>query len=265
MFQIAQDFSGTEWLGLDDHHHIDQGLNPPTDLEIFQSLGFQRVESLDTSDYEGATIVADLNHPLPNTLPKFDLIFDGGTTEHIFNQPTVLRNIHSLLNPGGVAIHYTPANNHVDHGYFQFSPSFHYEYYLANGYEIVNAYLVGSRPSFRAKRRIYVYSPLRFEHRAFGGWGSQMLATWITVHKASAAGSGFFPQQGRYVELFWSEKPPSSGNSAVRCSQGRMQSIKDSLRRYPRLYRGSRKTFLAVRRLRLSMQRFVPERPYARI
>src|SRR5438128_12686818 len=53
---------------------------------VFKALGARSVVSLDASDFEGANIVHDLNKPLPAELPeRFDLVYDGGTLEHVFN------------------------------------------------------------------------------------------------------------------------------------------------------------------------------------
>ena len=59
---------------------------------FFKTLGYKRVDTLDVSDYEGANILFDLNQ---NQTPKehinkYDLIFDGGTLEHVFNIGNVI-------------------------------------------------------------------------------------------------------------------------------------------------------------------------------
>src|SRR5437879_4402407 len=51
---------------------------------FFEVLGTERLESLDMTDFEGATIIHDLNKPAPPQLKgRFDTVFDGGTLEHI--------------------------------------------------------------------------------------------------------------------------------------------------------------------------------------
>src|SRR5437763_3852117 len=61
---------------------------PIDDIALFRALGFTSVESLDASDYEGADIVWDLNKAVPDSLKaKYDVVFDGGTSEHVFNFP----------------------------------------------------------------------------------------------------------------------------------------------------------------------------------
>src|SRR5204862_3653368 len=50
---------------------------------VLTALGATALDSIDASDYQRATIVHDLNRPLPARLrAQFDLVFDGGTLEH---------------------------------------------------------------------------------------------------------------------------------------------------------------------------------------
>ena len=94
------------------------------DVKYFKSLGFNQVHSLDFSDFEGANIIHDLNIPIKDGLTNsYDLIFDGGTLEHIFNLPEALKNIFLLLKTGGFIVHNLPSHNHVDHGFYMFSPT----------------------------------------------------------------------------------------------------------------------------------------------
>lgn len=72
------------------------------DTTLFKSLGFDIVESIDFSDYENPTYTHDFNQPIPESFyEKYDAIYDGGTTEHIFNFPQSLENIFRMLKRGG--------------------------------------------------------------------------------------------------------------------------------------------------------------------
>jgi hypothetical protein len=91
--------------------------------ELFQFLGASVVDSLDASSYEGATLVYDLNHPLPDRIHnKYTLVFDGGALEHIFNVPVAFQNVLRLATRGGRIVSLTPCNNLMGHGFYQFSP-----------------------------------------------------------------------------------------------------------------------------------------------
>lgn len=80
------------------------------------------VDSLDISDFEGATIILDLNKRVPkNYFAAFDTIIDAGTLEHIFNIKQAFENIVSMLKNGGQVIHISPTNGFSGHGFYQFS------------------------------------------------------------------------------------------------------------------------------------------------
>lgn len=90
---------------------------------VFEKLGFPGMESLDFSAYEGATVVHDLNMPVPDSLHgQFDFIFDGGTIEHVFDVPAALRNVFHMLKPGGRFVSFNGMNGWPAHGIYQFNP-----------------------------------------------------------------------------------------------------------------------------------------------
>ena len=73
-------------------------------------LGTKDAQSMDASDYEQATIVHDLNQPVPSQLhQKFDAVIDGGTLEHVFNFPVAIRNAMEMTKVGGGFICSCPA------------------------------------------------------------------------------------------------------------------------------------------------------------
>ena len=89
---------------------------------VFKAFGAKSVTALDASSYEGAGLVHDLNVPLPSWCDTFDLVWDGGTLEHVFNFPVAIRNCLNLLKVGGHLVINTPCNNTMGHGFYQFSP-----------------------------------------------------------------------------------------------------------------------------------------------
>jgi SAM-dependent methyltransferase len=93
----------------------------------FKALGANNVWSVDVSAFEKAEFVHDLNKPIgPDLKEKFDLVYDGGTLEHIFNFPVALQNCMEMLRPGGSLILHTVANSWCGHGFYQFSPELFY-------------------------------------------------------------------------------------------------------------------------------------------
>jgi hypothetical protein len=106
---------------------------------FFEMLGANQVESIDYSDYEQATIIHDLNKPMPETMnQKFSCIVDGGTIEHVFNYPIAVKSCMNAIKVGGHFVGITPANNQMGHGFYQFSPELIYRVFSEeNGFEIV--------------------------------------------------------------------------------------------------------------------------------
>lgn len=106
---------------------------------FFRLLGAQTVDSMDASAFEGASIVHDLNLPVPASLhARFSMIFDGGTLEHVFHFPQAIQNCMSMLTVGGTFIQVAPANNFMGHGFYQFSPELLYQVFSSsNGFRII--------------------------------------------------------------------------------------------------------------------------------
>lgn len=91
--------------------------------DFFRALGAAPLDFMDASNYEGATVIHDLNQPIdPRLSETYDCVFDGGTLEHVFNFPTALKNCLEMVAVGGQFITITPMNNYAGHGFYQFSP-----------------------------------------------------------------------------------------------------------------------------------------------
>src|SRR5207249_3920994 len=97
---------------------------------FFKALGFSEVAAMDYSDFESARYIHDLNssEPPEHLLENFDVIIDGGTIEHVFHIPNVLNSIHKMLRPHGRTIHMSPSSNHIDHGFYMFSPTLFWDF-----------------------------------------------------------------------------------------------------------------------------------------
>jgi SAM-dependent methyltransferase len=117
---------------------------------LFQYLGSARVLSMDASPYEGADIVHDLNRPLPPALHgKFDTVFDGGTIEHVYNPPAAFENVKQMLKIGGLFLSVNGANNHLGHGFYQFSPELMWRVFSADAgfkVELMQIVVIGGIP-----------------------------------------------------------------------------------------------------------------------
>jgi hypothetical protein len=105
---------------------------------IFNLLGATSVDSIDASAYEQASIILDMNKPISAELhERFDLVYDGGTLEHVFNLPQALKNEMSMAKVGGHVVIHTMANNFFGHGFYQLSPELFYRAFSPeNGFRV---------------------------------------------------------------------------------------------------------------------------------
>jgi hypothetical protein len=104
--------------------------------EFLKSLGVDSLDIMDASDYEGATVLHDLNQNLPKDfIKRYDCLVDGGTLEHVFNFPEAIKTCMELVKLGGSLILITPWHNYAGHGFYQFSPELFYRILAPdNGY-----------------------------------------------------------------------------------------------------------------------------------
>lgn len=194
----------------DRHQHL-------TDLYLFKRLGFEEVLRTDFSDFEGADFAFDMNQAgVPEQyLGYFDLLIDGGTTEHVFHLPNSLHNIFSFLNVGGRIMHFSPSSNHVDHGFYMFSPTLFWDYYLANGFEF------SSFKFFEYNRWGNVngwmaadYEPGCLRFISGGGLPGGQYGIALTATKTAQSTSGVIPQQHRYAKT-WARKKKRKSHSSL--------------------------------------------------
>src|SRR3546814_19453314 len=65
---------------------------------------------------------------------KYDIVIDGGTTEHIFDIACALFNCAKMVKLNGYIYHDVPMNM-LNHGFFNFNPTLLCDFYEANGFE----------------------------------------------------------------------------------------------------------------------------------
>jgi hypothetical protein len=115
--------------------------------DFFMSLGAKNLKCCDAFSYENPDLIIDLNNPLPVVLEeKFNIIFDNGTLEHVFNFPQAIFNISKLLKVDGYIILCLPSSNQINHGFYQFSPTLFFDWLSINGFKINGIYLMDSIP-----------------------------------------------------------------------------------------------------------------------
>jgi SAM-dependent methyltransferase len=103
-------------------------------VDFYNKIGVGRYECIDGN--KQGTIQFDLNLPWKDTTEPFDFVTDFGTAEHIMNQGEVWRTVHRLCKPGGLIMSEKPAQGYLDHGFFNYHPTFFRDLAGANGYEL---------------------------------------------------------------------------------------------------------------------------------
>lgn len=120
------------------------------DTILCDLTGATEVVSINMSDYQGSSIVHDMNLPLaekrPDLAEEFDLVIDGGTLEHVFNFPVAVANLMFLVRKGGHVLSANPANNLSGHGFYQFTPELMHRIYSGtNGFRVDHVLLTQSQ------------------------------------------------------------------------------------------------------------------------
>ena len=82
-------------------------LQTPYSEGLFKKLGAAAVDSVDASNYEGASLIHDFNHPIdPALSQRYTCVVDFGSLEHIFNFPVAMKNVTDLMEVGGHFLEY---------------------------------------------------------------------------------------------------------------------------------------------------------------
>ncbi len=200
----------------------EEGVKAPTartaavspDVFFFKQLGIPEVHALDFSAYEGADLIHDLNQPVGKALAeKFNFILDGGTSEHVFDIRQTMQNIVRMLKPGGRILHMQPANNYVNHGFFQFSPTFYFDYYAANGFTDLRGYLFehGAKKPFRG--RLYELNPFIRQNQIASGHYHRSMMVFFHAQKGSHSTGDVIPTQTHYAALAGKTGPAATNYS----------------------------------------------------
>ncbi len=185
--------------------------NIETSAEFFRYLGANEMQAMDFSDYEGAAILHDLNQPIGDELKeKFTFVLDGGTTEHVFNFPTALKNAMEMVAKNGHLMIITGGNNFLGHGFYQFSPELFYRALSEeNGFEMKrliaaevggNWYEVSDPKAVKSRVELINDKPTYL----------MILAQRVEIRPIFER----VPQQSDYVELWGNEAANQSNDSA---------------------------------------------------
>lgn len=172
---------------------------------LFEALGAKTVQSLDYSGYEGAQLIHDMNQPWPEGRPprQFDVVFDGGTLEHVFNVPQGMLNAMSLVKPGGCLLSVTPADGWLGHGFHQLQPEFFFRFLSpANGFRLRGLWLAEFGPEPASARLFQIKDPAVCGCRPLVP-GRRPLAMLVFAEKTGErAGPVTWPGQSNYTTMW---------------------------------------------------------------
>lgn len=177
------------------------------DVGFFRKLGFSSVESLDYSDFEGATHIVDLNQPIPEHLKgRYDVVLDSGTMEHVFHLPNALKNAVDLAKVGGRVIISAPSSNYMDHGFYMFSPTLFMDFFMANELKVERFCIARFSSDPMRPWRVYEYQAGDDAKFYVGALDSKVYGIFVVATKTERSTSDRIPQQGFYRRA-WEGQP----------------------------------------------------------
>ena len=194
-------------------------------------LGADRLSALDTSAYEGADLRADLNQPLSSELPRFSVVLDGGTLEHVANVFTGFAGAMSLVAPGGHLLSVNPTNGECGHGFYQFSPSLYWGLYSNDNGFRVDSMLIDHKGL--TQRWYKVRRPRHRSERV--GWNKAGVSyLHVAASRFREPGGVTVPQQDDY-EAEWEHARSTTAHAAPTASaSARPESNRSMVGRLPR-------------------------------
>jgi len=186
---------------------------------FLRELGAREVASLDYSDYEGATLIHDLNQPVPREWEEqYDMILDGGSLEHVFQYPTALASGMRMVKKGGHFVTVTPSNSFSGHGFYQFSAELFFRVFSReNGFSLP---LLAVAEMRRGGRIYRVDDPASLRRRVlFGGKGPLLLFAVARRNEICPLFDAS-PAQSDYTQV-WQDGAASHGNQKGRLAMFR--------------------------------------------
>lgn len=185
---------------------------------LLSHIGFKKIDSIDFSNYELATIVHDLNQPIPGELRNaYSCVFESGTLEHVFNFPRAIQNCMEMVQVGGHYLGVTVVNNFMGHGFYQFSPELFFRIFSKeNGYrveELIVCEIDSSATWYRVADPILVGGRVRLINSR---------PTYMMIKACKTAAKEIFqvtPQQSDYVATWAGERNQVCANAPTKITK----------------------------------------------
>lgn len=197
---------------------------------MFQAFNNAELLSMDKSDFEGADFLHDMNFPIPSDYQEqFDLIYDGGSLEHIFNFPVAIKNEMEMVKVGGHLVLQTPTNNWSGHGFYQFSPELYFRVLSKNnGYRIKRMVVFEWGPN----KWYEVADPMDVQSRIYIVNACRASLLILAERTSAVKVNQTPPQQSDYEFIKWQadksagDRPsPQTSPTPTKSSQARRQPI----------------------------------------
>jgi len=180
-----------------------------SDSLYYTSLGFDKVDCIDIDPSQNQpTILFDLNQSniLQTVNRKYNLVIDAGVLEHVFDIRNSMLNTTDLVENQGFIIQIISSNNTMDHGFYQISPTFFQDYYLANKYKIISIMLLKLQQNKFASPnalftekwdqfRMWDYDPYIASKNSFGQLSDNIYYTLVCAQKTTESLRDVIPQQ----------------------------------------------------------------------
>jgi hypothetical protein len=213
---------------------------------FFDALGLRERTSV---DIPGAHLtpdrIHDLNTPLPSDLcDRFGLVVDPGTTEHVFDVRTALANVVGALRTGGAVIHLVPIYSY-NGGYFSINPNVLHDFYEANGFVDIRAFVImwDRYHAATGRSRVYPYTDVMRSRHAIADHDQVRFSPELLFFARKAR-----PVADIAVPIQHEDRVPRtprlSGRLARRIlGEGRTVFLRESLYRWLQLRRSRRESF----------------------
>lgn len=177
--------------------------NPMHMHDLFRMMNFTEVASLDAFDADNPTILHDMNKPVPEQyVGKYDVVFDIGSMEHVFDVKSFVANCVAMTREGGTLVIYDALMGWHNECFYNFQTPFFFDVFKANGFEDISVYLnyFPKYHDFGDRKTVW----LRFEYGDRVRFRKPNYNTHVLfVSKRAKALPEFkVPMQGYYAEYY---------------------------------------------------------------
>jgi hypothetical protein len=169
-------------------------------------LDYSETVTIDFGGTEKA-LKLDLNQPI-FLGREFDIVYNGGTAEHVFNVWQLFKTVHDHTISGGMMIHGAPFTGWLDHGFYNFNPTFFWDLAAANGY-VVQLFLYTETTPLKIIRVLQREQLADMSKTGQIGSNSHIYVVFEKPHENRPF---ITPQQGYYVNMV-SERVKKSWDS----------------------------------------------------